>query len=193
MGNVKVLTLNENGVSLENITEVSQDDVILVSGLRSNVPISTENTGSDGNSLTTNKGFKLGNNGDSAATAGAGSIRYTSGVLYLSNGTAWLPLGGQDEVVIVTGTNLDLTADDASKIFVMTNTGARTVSTPATPAANYSVTIKDGALTADTNSITIDTDGSEVFEGGAATFVMDSNGQSVRLAYSISDTTFYII
>jgi hypothetical protein len=75
----------------------------------------------------------------------------------------------------------------------MTNTGARTVTLVATPPANFVVTIKDGALTADTAAITVNASGSDVFEDGAASLVLNSDGQATRLAYSVAEETFYIV
>jgi hypothetical protein len=60
------------------------------------------------NSLITVNGIKIGNNTDTAATAGAGSIRWTGSAFEGSNGSAWSALGGNapysfDEAMAASG------------------------------------------------------------------------------------------
>ena len=85
-GNTKTLNFGTGGVagSITNINIGSTLGTGTIS-LFENTSI----TGTSQNALTVNNGLKVGNNTDSAATAGAGSIRYNSG-LNFSDGSNWL-------------------------------------------------------------------------------------------------------
>jgi len=66
--------------------------------------------GTSQNALTVNNGIKIANNTDSAATAGAGSIKYTASTLQFSDGASWL--------TVATGTSAAYSFDE-----IMASTG----------------------------------------------------------------------
>ena len=76
----------------------------------------------------------------------------------------------------------NFTAVSGNGYFVDTNTTAITVTLPATPSAGDIVAIKDYANTADTNSITINRNGSNI-DGAGSNPVITNEGGSVTLIY----------
>ena len=77
----------------------------------------------------------------------------------------------------------DFTAVNGEGYFVNTTSGAITVTLPASPSAGNIVAIKDYANTADTNSIIIGRNGSNI-DGTAANPIITNEGGSVTLVYA---------
>jgi len=134
---------------------------------------------------------------NAALTASAGSVAYSSasalaltavGTLdypLVSNGTSapsWTePATRKFAAVDATTT---ITATSRSGILILTNTGARAVTLPTTPAAYTCITVKDGAGTAFTANITITSGGADTFaESGTSTYVIDSDRAAVEFTY----------
>jgi len=74
------------------------------------------------------------------------------------------------------------TAVAGNGYFVDTTSAAITVTLPASPSAGDLVAIKDYALTADTNNITIARNGSKI-QGIENNFIIETEGQSITLIY----------
>jgi len=74
------------------------------------------------------------------------------------------------------------TAVAGNGYFVDTTSAAITVTLPASPSAGDLVAIKDYALTADTNNITIARNGSNI-QGIENNFIIETEGQSITLIY----------
>jgi hypothetical protein len=77
----------------------------------------------------------------------------------------------------------DFTAANGEGYFVNTTSGAITVTLPASPSAGNIVSIKDYLNTADTNSITIARNGSNI-DGSAVDVEMTTEGIAVTLVYA---------
>ena len=77
----------------------------------------------------------------------------------------------------------DFTAANGEGYFVNTTSGAITVTLPASPSAGNIVSIKDYLNTADTNSITLGRNGSNI-DGAASDVEMTTEGIAVTLVYA---------
>lgn len=87
--------------------------------------------------------------------------------------------------------SIDLTVDALVYVVNYTDTGAVTVTLDTDIVADGRVIIiKDGELNANTNNITIATEGSETIDE-AATYVMDADGESVTLV--CDGTNFFVV
>jgi hypothetical protein len=90
-----ILFRNANGIDL-----ISTGYIRYSNDAASNIMLWTSTTGNLNltgtaqNMLTVAKGIKIGNNTDSAATAGGGSFKYASASGYYSNASNWLALVG---------------------------------------------------------------------------------------------------
>ena len=77
----------------------------------------------------------------------------------------------------------DFTAVNGEGYFVNTTSGAITVTLPASPSVGNIVAVKDYANTADTNSITIGRNSSNI-DGNAANAIIANEGGSILLVYA---------
>ncbi len=67
-------------------------------------------TGTSGNNLEVANGVKIGNNAATAASAGAGSLRYNSGTIEVSNGTSWVSISSG---LLIGGINTQIQFNDS--------------------------------------------------------------------------------
>jgi len=118
---------------------------------------------------------QLGDSGD--------TITIPAGATITNNGTqtGFGRTGTVDwQTTIKTG---DFTAANGEGYFVNTTSGAITVTLPASPSAGNIVSIKDYLNTADTNSITLGRNGSNI-DGAASDVEMTTEGIAVTIVYA---------
>lgn len=113
--------------------------------------------------------------------AGSGALRFNTdvNVLELYNGTAWIPVGVLNGKMVTT----TYTAASGEQLFVDTNSGAYTISLPASPAMGDIVRFYDIRKTFDSNALTIGRNGN-LIQGDAADMTVDSEGAAFDLVYS---------
>lgn len=113
--------------------------------------------------------------------AGSGALRFNTdvNVLELYNGTAWIPVGVLNGKMVTT----TYTAASGEQLFVDTNSGAYTISLPASPAMGDIVRFYDIRKTFDSNALTIGRNG-KLIQGDAADMTVDSEGAAFDLVYS---------
>ncbi len=123
----------------------------------------------------------FGNTAQRTEDAGAGSIRFNTeiNVLELYNGTAWIPVGVLNGKMVTTAYN----ANSGEQLFVDTNSGAFTITLPASPSMGDIVRFYDIRKTFDSNALTIGRN-SNLIQGDAADMTVDSEGASFDLVYS---------
>ena len=119
----------------------------------------TVQLGDSGDTITIPAGATITNNGTAAGFGATGAA-------------SW------DTTVKTTG----FTAVSGVGYFVNTTSGAITVTLPASPDAGAVVAVSDYAGTADTNTITLGRNSSNI-EGNAADFVINQQGVSITLVY----------
>ena len=76
----------------------------------------------------------------------------------------------------------NFSADAGSGYFINTTSGAVTVTLPGSPSAGDTVALVDYAGTADTNAITIDSDGGKI-QGESDDFILKTERVSVTLVW----------
>jgi len=114
----------------------------------------------------------LGDSGDTISIPSGASLNIGGSVSGIEGIVNW------DTTAKTTG----FTAVAGNGYFVNTTSGAITVTLPATPTAGDLVAVKDYALTAQTNNITLGRNGSNI-QGVANDFVINTQGRSVTLIY----------
>lgn len=101
-----------------------------------------------------------------------------NGIFNILNGTIVVEYDSpQENCVTVSGTSRTITTNDMGKIISMTNSAARAVTMPAanTWIGGKTFWVKDGNGNAGTNNITMTRAGSDTFEGGGTTNVINTN------------------
>jgi hypothetical protein len=114
----------------------------------------------------------LGDSGDTISIPSGASLSIGGSVSGIEGIVNW------DTTAKTTG----FTAVAGNGYFVNTTSGAITVTLPATPTAGDLVAVKDYALTAQTNNITLGRNGSNI-QGVANDFIINTQGRSVTLIY----------
>jgi hypothetical protein len=113
----------------------------------------------------------LGESGDTIAT-GTGTTLDIQGTYSGINAISW----------DTTAKTANFTAETNKGYFIDTSSGGVTVTLPATPVAGSFIGIKDYALTAQTNNITIAPNGNKI-QGSTNNFLINTQGGSANLVY----------
>jgi hypothetical protein len=113
----------------------------------------------------------IGCTGDTIAT-GSGTTLNIQGTYSGINAISW----------DTTAKTANFTAETNKGYFINTTSGGVTITLPATPVAGSFIGIKDYALTAQTNNITINPNGNKI-QGTTDTYVINTQGGSANLVY----------
>jgi len=144
----------------------------------------TQTIGDSGDSVTISSGTTTTNAG-TISTAGitGGTINSTTGTISGVSGTVeW----------DTTAKTAAFTAEAGKGYFVDTSSAAITVTFPASPSAGDLISIKDYALTADTNNITIDSNSNKI-QGSSADFLINTEGTAANFFYIDSTQGWLLI
>jgi hypothetical protein len=116
------------------------------------------------------------------------------GVLYVANGTSslanWEPALPMSSTNVQVGTTYTIQVSDNNTVIYFTNTGARAITLITAPTNGFFVNLKDGANNAYTSPITISCGGTDVFDTGSTSYVIDSESGSITLVYASSLSTW---
>ena len=107
----------------------------------------------------------------------------------------WIPVtgsGGGNSVEDVAGATYTVLTTDNAATLRLTNVAARTITLPTAPINGFTVTLQDAANTAFTANITVNTGGSDQFQGGASSFKIVSGSSSTTFIYDYSSSEWCV-
>lgn len=127
----------------------------------------------------------VGLSGDTKPTnviLGASFLETDTSDKFFFDGSTWVLLDYARRVPEWTDVSTTHTASSGERIFADTSGGAFTITLPSTPNSGDFVIITDGALTFDTNNLTISRNGENIL-GTADDLILDVDNASVELVY----------
>jgi len=141
-------------------------------------------------SLAISGGLRLGNVTSTASVAGAGAIKYSSGLLYYSDGTNWSTLSTYANSIYQ---NASFAAANNTKYFVDTTVSGVTATLPA-GFANATIQFNDVKEKWGLNNFIITPAAGEKIDNLAVneSLIMDINGSWIQLAWDTTSTSWVV-
>lgn len=141
--------------------------------------------------------LRIVNGTPNVAPSYAGQTQYDedNNILYIATGVStaadWKSQSSVTKIIDKSAGTYSVLSTDNGYILSMTNTGARTITLPATPIGNFYIGIHDGAGTASTGNITVNA-GSNIFQDGNPTFKITSDTSTFIFVFDTTVSTWVI-